>query len=220
MTEPFDDFRNPTLLDVAETIDATDEEWLVSIEQVLGRSKPLLAILPSDSAGDQPWYEYCLRTLAKRRGVSDESPTAEISMLFIDMAVVAAITQQFHLSVDGLGDYDDDWQYLPWSNLAGPELLDLVAIGRAAERAGIDTVGTLSEPEQVGIILDDYIGGAWSRVFRELVDHLTESGLFVGLWGARHGETHPLSDDAWAIVNTPTADVMVGYEWITNRGYR
>lgn len=178
-----------------------------------GNCGGLLEALPRDYEGDLAWYSHALRLLARLADVNEESDSVDVSRVLLDTCVVAALTHEFHRHLDQAGP-PGDWRYVGWDDVSGPGGVGLIELGRVCEVEGVEGPPWTEAPEQTGPTMLDYIDARWTTVSRALREELTDAGLLVGLWGARTGVDSPFDDDAWDVVNAPTTEALVGYDWI------
>lgn len=226
MSEPFDEFREPTLLDVADG-DAPEErepeqqEGDDTLDRLLGLLADFadgwLDSLPTEYPGDREWYGYCLRVMARSAGVDEDTSTSEVAVLLLDVCVVAAITQEFHYIVDS-GSQSGDWQYKGWGDVVvSRDPSPAILLGMAVAKKSLSST-VWEESSDPTALVQSYVLSEWARVLDSLTRELGENYLFVGLWGARSGLGDPHAGDTWQILNAPTEDALVGWQWLQNDG--
>lgn len=220
MSDPFEVSRDPTLLDPEDDASGVEGDPLRTswMDEFVEAQRDIIEALPSQYGGDLAWFAYGLRALAKRRALDDDSSTGDVASVLLDLCVLSALTAEFHNVLDS-GE-PGDWRYKCWGAVAGLGGLDPMSLGRALEREGILAGYGWYDPARVGDEVKEYIEACWARVRKDLTEELGDNGLMVGLWGARQGEQAPLEDeDAWDILNAPTSDALVAWEWLTHGAY-
>jgi hypothetical protein len=219
VSEPFEIFREPTLLDGGDEPSDVDSDPLRTLwmDEFVEAQSDVIEALPVEYGGDRAWLAYGLRVLAKRRALGDDSSTGDVACVLLDLCVLSALTAEFHNVLDS--GKSGDWRYKYWGDVAGLGGLDPMSLGRALERENIVAAYGWYDPASAGDEVKEYIETCWSRVRDDLTDEVGDNGLMVGLWGARDGVETPLDDDCWDILNAPTSDAIVAWEWLTAGAY-
>ncbi len=155
----------------------------------------------------------------QRHGLTDYEDDVDRTRVIARLVALAGINREFcaHAFDEGAPSEWRDSTMINLSYHVGDDYpaVDLMSLGRLAEREGVGWPDVDDRESPVSVLLD-LAEGEWDQVAGALSAELGDSNLFATLWESRHDETrYPLPDDVLdEAVNTDPWKKQRAFQWV------